>query len=85
MEHSICRAYFYYLILTKMKNRFSLAIIIALGLLAVSCSADNEEMNTNSQKQNYELNSKKTDRIANSNTIPSTFAIEDGTLPPKKP
>jgi hypothetical protein len=33
----------------KMKNKFSLATLVAMGLMVISCSTDIEEMNTSSQ------------------------------------
>ncbi len=65
-----------------MKNKFSLATLIAACLVVVSCSTDTDSNNTSSQKQNYELNSKKTDSISIAKT---TFATDDGTIPPIKP
>lgn len=68
-----------------MKNKFSLAVLIAIGLVAVSCSTDTDGITTSSQKQNYELNSKKTDSITIAKTPSTTFATDDGVLPPIKP
>ena len=66
-----------------MKNKFSLATLVAMGLMVLSCSADTEEMNTTSQKQQDELNLKIADSV--NKTHPAVFAGEDGIIPPIKP
>ncbi len=62
-----------------MKNKCILATMVAFGLLIVSCSSDADEMKTSSQKPTTELNLKLGD------SIPTTFATDNGMLPPKKP
>jgi hypothetical protein len=66
-----------------MKNKFSLATMIATCLMIVSCSTDTDEINSSSQKQNDGLNFKKSDNI----TKPplTTYTTDNGTLPPIKP
>ena len=53
--------------------------MVAFGLLIASCSSDGDEIKTSSQKLTTELNLKPGD------SIPTTFAIDDAILPPKKP
>jgi hypothetical protein len=66
-----------------MKNKFSLATMIAMGLVMVSCSTNTDEINSSSQKQNDGMNFKKIDSV----TKPplTIYTTEDGTLPPIKP
>ena len=66
-----------------MKNKFSLATLVAMGLMVISCSTDTEEMNTSSQKQQDELNLKIVDSV--NKTPPALYAGEDGVIPPIKP
>lgn len=68
-----------------MKNKLNLAALIAIGLVAVSCSTDTVDNESSAQKQNYELNAKKTDSIAKATILPSIYVTEDGTIPPIKP
>ena len=66
-----------------MKNKFSLATLVAMGLVIVSCTTDTEEMNTSAQKQQDELNLKIVDSV--NKTPPALYAGEDGIIPPIKP
>jgi hypothetical protein len=66
-----------------MKNKMNLAALIAIGLVAVSCSTDTGENNPSSQKQNYDLSLNTTDSIPKTPT--NTFAVDDGIINPKKP
>lgn len=68
-----------------MKNKLSFATIVALGILVGSCTTDGELLNSSAQKENNELNSKKTDNIAISKTTTSPYATDDGVIPPVKP
>jgi hypothetical protein len=66
-----------------MKNKFSLATLVAMGLVIVSCTADTDEVNSSSQKQNDGAYLKIADSIHK--TPPTTYADETGIIPPKKP
>jgi len=66
-----------------MKNKFSLATLIAMGLMTISCTTDTEEVNSTSQKQNDGVYAKTTDSITK--TPPTIFATDDGVIPPIKP
>ena len=66
-----------------MKNKFNLATLVAIGLVMVSCTTDGEELNSTSQKQNDGVNLKIADSI--NKTPLTTYAEENGIIPPKKP
>lgn len=66
-----------------MKNKFSLATLIALGLMIISCTTDTEEVNSSSQKQNDGVYLKIADSI--SKPPLNTVATDDGIIPPIKP
>jgi hypothetical protein len=66
-----------------MRNKFSLATLVAMGLVIVSCTTDADEVYSTSQKQNNVAYLKITDSI--NKTPPTTYAGEDGIIPPKKP
>lgn len=59
--------------------------MLAMGLLIVSCTTDNEELNTSSLKTKNEQNSKTKDSLSGNLPHPSTYASEDIVLPPRKP
>lgn len=64
-----------------MKNKFSLATLIAFSLMTASCTTDG--VDSSSQKQNDGIHAKTADSIAK--TQPNTFASDDGVIPPIKP
>ncbi len=66
-----------------MKNKFSLATLIALVLVTISCTTDTEEVNSSSQNQNDGVYLKKVESGSKAPT--TTFATDDGTIPPIKP
>jgi PBP1b-binding outer membrane lipoprotein LpoB len=66
-----------------MKKKFSLAVLIALVLVTVSCTTDTDGVNSTSQKQNDAVLSITNDSITK--TLSTTFATDDGVIPPIKP
>lgn len=66
-----------------MKNKFNLVALLAIGLVTISCTTDTEEVNSTSQNQKGGVSAKTTDSIPK--IPPTTFASDDGVIPPIKP
>lgn len=68
-----------------MKNKISLAIIVAMGLASASCSSDFEETNSANRQQNVEQHSKNKDSIPEVKDTPTVYLIDDIIIRPPKP
>ena len=66
-----------------MKNKFSLATLIAMGLVIVSCTTDTDEVDSTSQKQNDVVYLKIADSVAKAPVI--NYVGDNTSIPPKKP
>jgi|APLak6261662433_1056034.scaffolds.fasta_scaffold76003_1 hypothetical protein len=66
-----------------MKNKFSLATLVAMGLVIVSCTTDTDEVNSTAQKQNDGVYLKTADSI--NKTPATTYAGDNTIIPPIKP
>ena len=66
-----------------MKNKYSLATLVAMSLLIVSCTTDTEEVNSTLQKQNDFKNLKIADSITKAPEI--IYAGDNTSIPPIKP
>jgi hypothetical protein len=65
-----------------MKNKFSLATLIAMGLVIVSCTTDTDEVDSTLQKQNDVVYLKIADSISKAPVI--IYAGDNTIIPPIK-
>lgn len=56
---------------------------MAFVLVTISCTTDTDGVNPTSQKQNIGVYAKTADSITK--ILPTTFASDDGVIPPIKP